>query len=118
MATLQFCTIQLNRALPPFTTGNLSTAPQRVAIAEECLKDMIKWLDEGGQVGIYDASNTTEERRKLLQDILSQKNIQVDYFLGCGVEDGEGWCTGRLLRLQGRVQWIVIVTCRLRSFSL
>ncbi|RUS21930.1 6-phosphofructo-2-kinase-domain-containing protein, partial [Endogone sp. FLAS-F59071] len=73
-----------------FAPGNLSTAPQRVAIAEECLKDMIKWLDGGGQVGIYDASNTTEERRRWLQDILSQKNIQVDYFFELlEVEDGE-----------------------------
>jgi hypothetical protein len=38
---------------------------------------MIKWLQEGGQVGIYDASNTTQDRRKEIHDILISQNVHV-----------------------------------------
>ncbi|RUO96104.1 hypothetical protein BC936DRAFT_142622 [Jimgerdemannia flammicorona] len=65
-----------------FAPGNLNTAAQRQEIAEECLRDMIDWLENGGgQVGIYDASNTTEERRRLLQELLTQNHIQA-VFIG------------------------------------
>ncbi|PKY40279.1 bifunctional 6-phosphofructo-2-kinase/fructose-2,6-bisphosphate 2-phosphatase [Rhizophagus irregularis] len=58
-----------------FNPGNLETAEARHKIATECLQDMIKWLQEGGQVGIYDASNTTQDRRKEVHDILISHNV-------------------------------------------
>ncbi|CAG8456826.1 15647_t:CDS:10 [Acaulospora colombiana] len=66
--------------LPPgfFSPGNKESAKVRHEIAVECLNSMIEWLkDEGGQVGIFDASNTTEERRKGVHDILIAHGIQV-----------------------------------------
>lgn len=62
-------------------TANEDTKEQRLIIAEECLNDMISWLDKGGQVGIYDASNTTDERRAWIQRKLNEHNIQT-LFIG------------------------------------
>ncbi|CAG8745846.1 1965_t:CDS:2, partial [Racocetra fulgida] len=56
---------------------NLEAAEARRKISIECLKDMIKWLEDGGQVGILDASNTTEERRRELCNILTDEEIHV-----------------------------------------
>ena len=42
---------------------------------------MIKWLQEGGQVGIYDASNTTHDRRKEIHGVLISHNVNVSKFL-------------------------------------
>ncbi|CAG8438304.1 8034_t:CDS:10, partial [Funneliformis caledonium] len=58
-----------------FNPENHETAEARHKIATECLQDMIIWLQEGGQVGIYDASNTTQDRRKEIHDILISHNV-------------------------------------------
>jgi 6-phosphofructo-2-kinase len=69
----------------PFTQNcllaNEDTKEQRLLIAEACLKDMIEWLERGGQVGIYDASNTTDERRAWIQRKLKEHDIQT-LFIG------------------------------------
>ncbi|RUS28375.1 6-phosphofructo-2-kinase-domain-containing protein [Jimgerdemannia flammicorona] len=76
-----------------FAPGNLNTAAQRQEITEECLRDM-DWLENGGgQVGIYDASNTTEERRRLL----TQNHIQAVFIDKCddvsySLKHGESIC--------------------------
>ncbi|KAI9289923.1 6-phosphofructo-2-kinase-domain-containing protein [Umbelopsis sp. AD052] len=59
-----------------FSPANEDTKEQRLLIAEACLKDMIEWLEKGGQVGIYDASNTTDERRAWIQRKLKEHDIQ------------------------------------------
>ncbi|CAG8615692.1 19901_t:CDS:2 [Cetraspora pellucida] len=59
-----------------FDFGNLEAAEARHKISIECLKDMIKWLEDVGQVGILDASNTTEERRREIYNILINEGIQ------------------------------------------
>ncbi|CAG8472188.1 5576_t:CDS:10 [Dentiscutata heterogama] len=58
-----------------FDLGNQEAAQSRRKIAIECLKDMIRWLEDGGQIGILDASNTTEERRREVYDILIYEDI-------------------------------------------
>ncbi|CAI2161365.1 15837_t:CDS:10, partial [Funneliformis geosporum] len=58
-----------------FDPENIETAEARHKIATECLQDMIQWLQEGGQVGIYDASNTTQDRRKEIHDTLISHNV-------------------------------------------
>ncbi|CAJ0903635.1 3613_t:CDS:10 [Entrophospora sp. SA101] len=65
--------------------GTASSLPQdffnpksneaRHKIATDCLQDLIDWLEKEGQVGIYDASNTTEERRKEISDVLINQSI-------------------------------------------
>ena len=45
-------------------------------IADECLEDMMEWLRAGGgQVGIYDGNNVTEERRREIFRKLQQNDI-------------------------------------------
>lgn len=55
-----------------------STAPQRLDVANQALEDLIVWLKTGGgQVGIYDASNTESSRRSYIYDRLQEANVQV-----------------------------------------
>ncbi|KAG0001136.1 hypothetical protein BGZ80_001605 [Entomortierella chlamydospora] len=58
-----------------FSPANTATADLRMRIANACLDDMILWFAKGGQVGILDGSNTTEERRKELVDRFKAANI-------------------------------------------
>ncbi|KAG9299515.1 hypothetical protein G9A89_020686 [Geosiphon pyriformis] len=58
-----------------FSPANATTAEQRHQIANVCLQDMIYWFQSGGQVGIYDASNTTEVRRREIHDRLIKEDV-------------------------------------------
>ncbi|KAL1915589.1 uncharacterized protein VTP21DRAFT_6713 [Calcarisporiella thermophila] len=61
-----------------FSPGNEETSALRKKVADTCLEDMIQWLTTGGgQVGIYDASNTLEERRRELVQRLNGSGIQI-----------------------------------------
>ncbi|KAJ1659806.1 hypothetical protein IWQ61_001171 [Dispira simplex] len=59
-----------------FDPANKETAPQRLEAANQALEDMIAYLLQGGQVGIYDGSNLTADRRQYIQDRLEGDNIQ------------------------------------------
>ncbi|KFM75051.1 6-phosphofructo-2-kinase/fructose-2,6-bisphosphatase, partial [Stegodyphus mimosarum] len=41
--------------------------------ALDALEDMCKWLEQDGEVAVYDATNTSYERRKLIYDIVCEK---------------------------------------------
>lgn len=56
---------------------NKDTADLRLKIANACLDDMIRWFAAGGQCGILDGSNTTEERRRELVERF--KSVDVHY---------------------------------------
>ncbi|KAF8925802.1 hypothetical protein BGZ58_000471 [Dissophora ornata] len=60
-----------------FSPDNMATAEMRLKIANACLDDMVQWFAGGGQVGILDGSNTTEERRQVLVDRF--KSVDVHY---------------------------------------
>ncbi|KAI9318388.1 6-phosphofructo-2-kinase-domain-containing protein [Dichotomocladium elegans] len=48
----------------------------RLKIADTCLSDMIEWLEKGGgQVGIYDGNNVTDQRRKEINERLLARDI-------------------------------------------
>jgi predicted kinase len=54
------------------------SAQERLDIANEALEDLIKWVrTQGGQVGIYDASNTEPQRRAQIKQKLESVNIHV-----------------------------------------
>ncbi|ORX87838.1 bifunctional 6-phosphofructo-2-kinase/fructose-2,6-bisphosphate 2-phosphatase [Basidiobolus meristosporus CBS 931.73] len=59
-----------------FTPDQEGTFDRRHEVADIALEDMIKWLKSAGQVGIYDASNITEERRRVVLDVLERNGIQ------------------------------------------
>ena len=46
-----------------FDANNTSAAQQRDAIAFEVLESMLDWLQDGGDVSVFDATNTTNKRR-------------------------------------------------------
>ncbi|KAG0165825.1 Fructose-2,6-bisphosphatase [Apophysomyces sp. BC1034] len=51
---------------------------QRREAAEAALKDLIRWFnEEEGIVAIYDATNSTRDRRKYIYDELTKENVQV-----------------------------------------
>ncbi|KAF9206355.1 hypothetical protein BGZ49_002600 [Haplosporangium sp. Z 27] len=58
-----------------FSPANKATADMRTKIANACLDDMVQWFADGGQVGILDGSNTTEERRQELVQRLKGCNV-------------------------------------------
>ncbi|KAG0068402.1 hypothetical protein BGZ89_004768 [Linnemannia elongata] len=60
-----------------FSPMNKDTADLRLKIANACLDDMIRWFAAGGQCGILDGSNTTEERRRELVERF--KSVDVHY---------------------------------------
>jgi 6-phosphofructo-2-kinase/fructose-2,6-biphosphatase 4 len=53
----------------------------RLQVANECLDDLINWLQTGGgQVAIFDGNNVTESRRKQIHDQLIDNDIHVSSF--------------------------------------
>ncbi|KAF9551217.1 hypothetical protein EC957_010103 [Mortierella hygrophila] len=58
-----------------FSPMNKETADLRLKIANACLDDMIRWFAAGGQCGILDGSNTTEERRRELVERFKSVNV-------------------------------------------
>ena len=63
-----------------FSSSNKSATDKRNEIALATLHDAIDWLtNEHGQIALFDATNTTKERRRLINDLItsSNKNITV-----------------------------------------
>ncbi|KAI9482966.1 MAG: 6-phosphofructo-2-kinase-domain-containing protein [Benjaminiella poitrasii] len=61
-----------------FDPNNDAANEIRVKIADDCLNDMVQWLlYAGGQVGIYDGNNISEERRTEMHDKLVDMGIHV-----------------------------------------
>ena len=53
-----------------FSGCNSSAVASRAAVARHAFSDMMRWMDEeGGQVGIFDATNSTRERRAMLLEL-------------------------------------------------
>lgn len=50
-----------------FDPGNSEGRAQRAEVAKLALEDLVQWMSEGGEVGIYDATNTTRERRRAVE---------------------------------------------------
>src|SRR6185295_18321596 len=46
-------------------------------LAGQALGDMLAWLDAGGEVGLYDATNSTRERRAFVRDACRAHGAQV-----------------------------------------
>lgn len=60
-----------------FDPDNPEGAAARREVAMAALEDMLEWFAQGGEVGIYDATNTTRARRALLADRLRAHGLSV-----------------------------------------
>lgn len=61
-----------------FDEHNVEGARVRMAVAMEALDDMLNWIDEGGEVGLYDATNSTVARRNAIWDrVQRQRGIDL-----------------------------------------
>ncbi|GIX96425.1 hypothetical protein CDAR_113981 [Caerostris darwini] len=56
-----------------FDPNNKEAMAIRSKCALDALEDMCQWLEKEGEVAVYDATNTTIERRKLIYDIVCEK---------------------------------------------
>jgi len=59
------------------TADNKNATEARLNVARYALRAMLEYMEVGGQVGIYDASNTTRAVRTMLLGEFTAKNIQV-----------------------------------------
>jgi len=60
-----------------FDPNNEAGVRQRTQMALMALEDMLGWFDAGGEAAIYDATNSTHERRKLIQDRCEARGVRV-----------------------------------------
>lgn len=56
-----------------FSADNAAAVASRTQVARVAAEDLLAWLDTGGQVGVYDATNSTKERRAMLCDIFRSR---------------------------------------------
>lgn len=71
-----------------FDPENEDARTARREVALECLDDMLAWMAEGGEIGIYDATNSQSERRALVQERCRAKGYGV-VFVESTCEDEE-----------------------------
>lgn len=69
----------LGAGQPPafFDPANPEGAAARQRMAELALDGLVEWLEAGGEVGIYDATNSTRARRRWLQEQLARLDVRV-----------------------------------------
>ena len=60
-----------------FDPNNVAGARARQEMATAALDDLIEWMKDGGGVGIYDATNTTVERRRHVFERCTAAGLQV-----------------------------------------
>lgn len=60
-----------------FDPENPEGVRERTRVALMALDDMIAWFHSGGEVAIYDATNSTKERRKLIRERCAREGVNV-----------------------------------------
>ncbi|CAI5499570.1 unnamed protein product [Closterium sp. Naga37s-1] len=68
-----------------FRADNFEGIEARNEVAAEAFTDMLAWMDEGGQVGVFDATNSTRARRNMLLELAEHKCKVI--FLECICDD-------------------------------
>lgn len=72
-----------------FHPQNKEAMAIRNKVAMDALEDMCKWLELGGEVAVYDATNTTFERRQLIYNIVCEKFGFKLFFIESHCDDPE-----------------------------
>lgn len=72
-----------------FSPTNPAGAKSRQQAAEHALQDMMRWFQETeGTIAIFDATNSTRERRRWIESECAKHNVQTMYVESlCGKED-------------------------------
>lgn len=60
-----------------FDPGNEAGNAARWALAAAALEDMLSWLEREGEVGLYDATNSSAERRALVRQECERRGVRV-----------------------------------------
>jgi broad specificity phosphatase PhoE/adenylylsulfate kinase-like enzyme len=60
-----------------FDPENLEGSRERRRVAELALADMLRWMQSGGQIALYDATNSTRERRAWVRQACEQAGLEV-----------------------------------------
>lgn len=58
-----------------FDPGNVEATRSREELALNALDDMLDWLKDGGEVAIYDATNSTRARRQLVKSRCAERGV-------------------------------------------
>jgi broad specificity phosphatase PhoE/predicted kinase len=58
-----------------FDVRNEEAYSIRKQLAEDTMNEMFEWLDSDGHIAIFDATNTTKERRHWVQELCSQHSV-------------------------------------------
>ncbi|XP_044732690.1 6-phosphofructo-2-kinase/fructose-2,6-bisphosphatase-like isoform X2 [Chrysoperla carnea] len=56
-----------------FRQDNMEAMALRTKCAVEALQDVCQWLKNGGEVAVFDATNSTMDRRKMIHNIVVEK---------------------------------------------
>ncbi|GFZ01579.1 fructose-2,6-bisphosphatase [Actinidia rufa] len=78
----------VNQSAEFFSGDNTEGMEARNEVAALAMDDMIAWMQEGGQVGIFDATNSTRNRRNMLMKMAEGK---------CKVNNISGYLPGRIV---------------------
>ncbi|MFO0554912.1 MAG: 6-phosphofructo-2-kinase/fructose-2,6-bisphosphatase [Polyangiaceae bacterium] len=60
-----------------FDPENREGSSERLRVAMLALDDMLDWLEQGGQIGIYDATNSTRQRRARIREACTARGVEV-----------------------------------------
>jgi broad specificity phosphatase PhoE/predicted kinase len=60
-----------------FNPDNAAAKSSLLDMAHAALDDMLSWLENGGEVGIYDATNSTRARRKIVESRCRERRVPV-----------------------------------------
>src|SRR5882724_13107393 len=60
-----------------FAPDNASTRGEREGFAMAALDDLLDWFEKGGEVGIYDATNTERSRRDVIRQRCEAAGVSV-----------------------------------------
>lgn len=70
-----------------FSAKNDDGERARLRAAMRALNDLLSWFAGGGEVGIYDATNTTRARRDMLHGALTEAGVQVIFVESICMDD-------------------------------
>ncbi|XP_072176494.1 6-phosphofructo-2-kinase/fructose-2,6-bisphosphatase-like [Diadema setosum] len=71
-----------------FRHDNSEAYKIRLQCAKHALDDMAAWLDKEGEVAVFDATNTTRDRRQIILDFCKEKSIKC-FFVESVCDDRE-----------------------------